>query len=78
MKLFQWSDTLIVAQDEKDVRKLLKEQRDLDGRTLRRYPIKQVRRSVKLCSTSDHDERYTYTPSEVVKICGRGVIPDVS
>lgn len=31
MKLFQWFDTLIVAEDEKDARKLLKEQKGLDG-----------------------------------------------
>lgn len=78
MKLFQWFDTLIVAEDEKDVRVLLKEQKGLDGRSLRRYPIKQVRRSVELCNTSDHDEVNSYTPTEVIKVNGRGVIPDVS
>lgn len=78
MKLYQWFDTLIVAEDEADARNLLKEQRGLHGRSLRSYPIRQVRRSVELCSTSNHDERSMYTPSEAVRACGRGVVPDVS
>jgi hypothetical protein len=78
LKLFQWHDTLIVANDERDARALLREQRDLDGRSLRPYPVKRVRRSVELCNTSDHDHRVTYTPSEAARACGRGVIPDVS
>lgn len=75
MKLYQWYDTLIVAKDEIDVRKLMKEVHGIDGRSMRRYPIKQVRRKVELVSTSDHDDRAMYKPKEVVSQHGRGVIP---
>jgi hypothetical protein len=78
LKLFRWLNTLIVARDERDARSILKEQRDLNNRDLRPYPVKRVRRSVELCCTSDHDQRIIYTPSEAARACGRGVIPDVS
>jgi hypothetical protein len=77
MKLYKRLDVLIVAEDERDARRLLREQRDLDSRDLRLFPVRQVRRSVELCNTSNHDERAMYTPSEVVKTNGRGLIPNV-
>ena len=77
MKLFRRLDTLIVAKDEADARKILREERELNTRDLRQFPIKQVRRKVELCNTSNHDERGMYTPGEVVRMHGRGLIPNI-
>ena len=76
MKLFRRLDTLIVAEDEADARKLLREQ-EVEGKDLRLFPIRQVRRKVELCNTSNHDERGMYTPGEVVRMHGRGLIPSL-
>jgi hypothetical protein len=77
LKLYQWYDELIVAEDEADVRKCLKEQRDYDGRTLRHQPIERVFGAQEMCNTSNQDITSNYRPSEIVKMFGRGVVPSI-
>lgn len=74
MKLFRWYDRLIVAEDETDARKLLREH--YAPSEIKRNTISRVYRSVDL-TVDNGDSFQAYIPTKAVKACGRGIIPDI-
>lgn len=74
MKVFQWYDVLIVAQSKADARSLLLG--IASASEIRRGgSVSEVQGKISL--TNDHGETFhSYTPADVVEMCGRGIIPE--
>lgn len=74
MKLFKWTRHLIVAEDEKDVRKLLREL-SYEAKEIRQFPVCAVRKPIRL-SIDNGDTSFECSPREAAARCGRGIIPE--
>lgn len=76
LKVFSWYDLLVVAEDESDVRRLIREKTGMAAAEIRQYgAVKRVRRSQEL-TTDGGDTFNSYSPTEIAGF-GRGVLPSI-
>jgi hypothetical protein len=74
--LYQWNDRLIIANNEKDARRFLRE--ELDVRPTPQFPLEMITRNVDLQvrGESGEPETHSYTATEAIIACGRGMVPE--